>query len=178
MVTVPFVPISMRNELGCLNHMRISSLLPPGVPRLPDRIVRGAGDEQSDQHDREQEVDEGQSTREDVVALMGPPSGEANCPSVLDDYKTRWHDLRVTGPRRFNPAWDLVFELRNMLTVSEAIARSKLALVSAPSAVPHGFPCLMITQPPSGNSAARPSAATRPSATGRSEPTARRRISG
>jgi succinate dehydrogenase / fumarate reductase flavoprotein subunit len=30
----------------------------------------------------------------------------------------------VTGPRRFNPGWDLVFELRNMLTVSEAIARS------------------------------------------------------
>ena len=32
----------------------------------------------------------------------------------------------MTGPRRFNPGWDLVFELRNMLAVSEAIARSAL----------------------------------------------------
>jgi len=44
----------------------------------------------------------------------------------IEGYKKRWRDLRVTGPRRFNPAWDLVFELRNMLTVSEAIARSAL----------------------------------------------------
>jgi succinate dehydrogenase / fumarate reductase flavoprotein subunit len=44
----------------------------------------------------------------------------------IEGYKARWHGLRVTGPRRFNPAWDLVFELRSMLVVSEAIARSAL----------------------------------------------------
>ena len=44
----------------------------------------------------------------------------------IEGYKERWRGLKVTGPRRFNPAWDLVFELRNMLTVSEAIARSAL----------------------------------------------------
>jgi succinate dehydrogenase / fumarate reductase flavoprotein subunit len=44
----------------------------------------------------------------------------------LQGYKERWHGLRITGPRRFNPGWDLVFELRNMLTVSEVIARSAL----------------------------------------------------
>ena len=32
--------------------------------------------------------------------------------------------IRVTGGRAYNPGWNLVFELRNMLTVSEAIARS------------------------------------------------------
>ena len=32
--------------------------------------------------------------------------------------------LKVTGPRAFNPGWNLVYELRNMLVVSEAIARS------------------------------------------------------
>ncbi|MGI8533423.1 MAG: fumarate reductase/succinate dehydrogenase flavoprotein subunit, partial [Candidatus Limnocylindrales bacterium] len=31
------------------------------------------------------------------------------------------------GPRSFNAGWDLVFELRNMLLVSEAIARAALA---------------------------------------------------
>ena len=30
----------------------------------------------------------------------------------------------VTGGRAYNPAWNLVFEVRNMLIVSEAIARS------------------------------------------------------
>jgi succinate dehydrogenase / fumarate reductase flavoprotein subunit len=44
----------------------------------------------------------------------------------IEGYKRRWHGLAVGGPRRFNPAWDLVFELRNMLTVSEVIARSAL----------------------------------------------------
>jgi succinate dehydrogenase / fumarate reductase flavoprotein subunit len=42
----------------------------------------------------------------------------------LESYRERWKHLSVTGPRRFNPGWDLAFELRNMLTVSEAIARS------------------------------------------------------
>jgi len=30
----------------------------------------------------------------------------------------------VTGGRTYNPGWNLVFELRNLLTVSEAITRS------------------------------------------------------
>ena len=39
--------------------------------------------------------------------------------------RARWRDVvRVGRPRPFNPGWDLVFELRNMLIVSEAIARS------------------------------------------------------
>ena len=32
----------------------------------------------------------------------------------------------MTGGRAFNPGWDLVFELGNLLTVSEAITRSAL----------------------------------------------------
>jgi succinate dehydrogenase / fumarate reductase flavoprotein subunit len=32
----------------------------------------------------------------------------------------------VTGGRTFNPGWDLVFELGNLLTVSEAITRLAL----------------------------------------------------
>jgi succinate dehydrogenase / fumarate reductase flavoprotein subunit len=44
----------------------------------------------------------------------------------IEELTARWADVRVTGPRAFNPAFDLVFELRNMLTVSEAIARSAL----------------------------------------------------
>jgi succinate dehydrogenase / fumarate reductase, flavoprotein subunit len=42
----------------------------------------------------------------------------------LAELRRRWGTVRVTGGRVFNPGWDLVFELGNLLTVSEAIARS------------------------------------------------------
>ncbi len=38
----------------------------------------------------------------------------------------RWPGLAAAGGRVFNPGWNLVFELRNLLIVSEAIARSAL----------------------------------------------------
>jgi succinate dehydrogenase / fumarate reductase flavoprotein subunit len=42
----------------------------------------------------------------------------------LAELRTRWAGIRVGGGRAYNPGWNLVFELRNMLIVSEAIARS------------------------------------------------------
>jgi succinate dehydrogenase / fumarate reductase flavoprotein subunit len=42
----------------------------------------------------------------------------------LVELRRRWTTVRVTGGRVFNPGWHLVFELGNLLTVSEAIARS------------------------------------------------------
>ena len=44
----------------------------------------------------------------------------------LADLRLRAAAVRVSGGRVYNPGWNLVFELRNMLTVSEAIARSAL----------------------------------------------------
>jgi succinate dehydrogenase / fumarate reductase, flavoprotein subunit len=42
----------------------------------------------------------------------------------LGDLRARWPSVRVSGGRAYNPGWGLVYELRNMLIVSEAIARS------------------------------------------------------
>jgi succinate dehydrogenase / fumarate reductase flavoprotein subunit len=42
----------------------------------------------------------------------------------LTDLRRRWKTIRAEGPRAFNPGWDLVTELRNLLVVSEAVARS------------------------------------------------------
>ena len=42
----------------------------------------------------------------------------------LADIGTRWPSVRVPGGRAYNPAWGLAYEVRNMLIVSEAIARS------------------------------------------------------
>ncbi len=42
----------------------------------------------------------------------------------LAELRRRWLLVRATGGRAYNPGWNLVFELGNLLTVSEAIARS------------------------------------------------------
>jgi succinate dehydrogenase / fumarate reductase flavoprotein subunit len=42
----------------------------------------------------------------------------------LGALRARWPSIRVSGGRAYNPGWGLVYELRNMLIVSEAIARS------------------------------------------------------
>ncbi len=67
-----------------------------------------------------------QATMSSLVGIFRTEEDLSAAIARIEGYKERWHGLRVTGPRRFNPAWDLVFELRNMLTVSEAIARSAL----------------------------------------------------
>ncbi len=67
-----------------------------------------------------------QQTMSSLVGIFRLESDLEQALERIEGYKARWDGLRVTGPRRFNPAWDLVFELRNMLVVSEAIARSAL----------------------------------------------------
>jgi succinate dehydrogenase / fumarate reductase flavoprotein subunit len=42
----------------------------------------------------------------------------------LANIRTRAARLCVSGPRAYNPGWNLVFELRNLIDVSEAITRS------------------------------------------------------
>jgi succinate dehydrogenase / fumarate reductase flavoprotein subunit len=40
--------------------------------------------------------------------------------------RKRWTKVRTAGTPAYNPGWNLVFELRNMLVASEAVARSAL----------------------------------------------------
>ena len=42
----------------------------------------------------------------------------------LAELQARWNDIRIGGGRAYNPSWGLVYELRNMLIVAEAVARS------------------------------------------------------
>ena len=42
----------------------------------------------------------------------------------LDAIRARWPNIRVSGGRAYNPGWNLVFEVRNMLVAAEAVARS------------------------------------------------------
>jgi succinate dehydrogenase / fumarate reductase flavoprotein subunit len=67
-----------------------------------------------------------QATMSSLVGIFREAGDLDQAIARIEGFKERWRGLRVTGPRRFNPAWDLVFELRSMLVVSEAIARSAL----------------------------------------------------
>jgi succinate dehydrogenase / fumarate reductase flavoprotein subunit len=42
----------------------------------------------------------------------------------LGELRDRWSRVRVKGNRTYNPGWNLVFELKNLLVVSEAVART------------------------------------------------------
>jgi succinate dehydrogenase / fumarate reductase flavoprotein subunit len=42
----------------------------------------------------------------------------------LGELRSRWNNVRIGGGRAYNPGWGLVYEVRNMLIVSEAVARS------------------------------------------------------
>jgi succinate dehydrogenase / fumarate reductase flavoprotein subunit len=42
----------------------------------------------------------------------------------LGTLRERWRHIRIGGGRAYNPSWGLVYELRNMMIVSEAVARS------------------------------------------------------
>jgi succinate dehydrogenase / fumarate reductase flavoprotein subunit len=69
--------------------------------------------------------------REELQDVMGRLVGIYRTADELDaaivavgELQVRATRLAVAGGRAFNPAWNLVFELRNLLTVAEAIARS------------------------------------------------------
>jgi succinate dehydrogenase / fumarate reductase flavoprotein subunit len=44
----------------------------------------------------------------------------------LAELRERWSRISVPGTRTYNPGWHLVYELRNLLVVAEAIARSAM----------------------------------------------------
>ena len=56
-------------------------------------------------------------TREDVQKALGE----------LGKLNERWSHTSVEGSRMFNPGWHLALDLKSMLTISEAVARSALA---------------------------------------------------
>jgi succinate dehydrogenase / fumarate reductase flavoprotein subunit len=65
-----------------------------------------------------------QSTMQRLVGIYREEADLDEAIRELADLRRRWTAARVTGGRIFNPGWNLVFELGNLLTVSEAIARS------------------------------------------------------
>ncbi len=67
-----------------------------------------------------------QGTMQSLVGIFRVESDLTEAIAQLTELRRRWASVRVGGGRAYNPGWNLVFELGNLLTVSEAITRAAL----------------------------------------------------
>jgi succinate dehydrogenase / fumarate reductase flavoprotein subunit len=67
-----------------------------------------------------------QDVMQRLVGIFRVESDLHDALAELARLKARWPGVAVRGGRTFNPGWNLVFELRNLLVISEAITRSAL----------------------------------------------------
>ena len=67
-----------------------------------------------------------QQTMNDLVGIIRKEAEMTEALARIDELKERAQHLSVQGSRRFNPGWHLALDLRNMLLVSECVARAAL----------------------------------------------------
>ncbi|WP_127784241.1 fumarate reductase/succinate dehydrogenase flavoprotein subunit [Rhodococcus sp. X156] len=67
-----------------------------------------------------------QQTMNDLVGIIRKADEMQEALSRLEQVKGRAEHLTVEGHRQFNPGWHLALDLRNMLLVSECVARAAL----------------------------------------------------
>jgi succinate dehydrogenase / fumarate reductase flavoprotein subunit len=62
----------------------------------------------------------------DLVGIIRKEDEIAEALTRIEQLKERAQHLSVEGHRQFNPGWHLALDLRNMLLVSECVARAAL----------------------------------------------------
>ena len=68
-----------------------------------------------------------QQSMNDLVGIIRTKEEIEQALVKLDDLKRRMHNVTVEGHRQFNPGWHLAIDMRNMLLVSECVAKAALA---------------------------------------------------
>ena len=68
-----------------------------------------------------------QQTMNDLVGIIRTGAEMQGALDQIEEYKARFANIEASGGRAFNPGWHLSMDMRNMLLVSECIARSALA---------------------------------------------------
>ncbi len=82
--------------------------------------VDGGENPYSIQHDLQQKMN-------DLVGIIRTEAELAQALEEIEELKVRAKSMSVDGHRQYNPGWHLALDLRNMLLVSEAIAKAALA---------------------------------------------------
>lgn len=67
-----------------------------------------------------------QDTMNELVGIIRNADEISQALSRLDELRARFANLQVEGHRQYNPGWHLAIDLRNMLMVSECVARAAL----------------------------------------------------
>jgi succinate dehydrogenase flavoprotein subunit len=67
-----------------------------------------------------------QTTMQSLVGIFRTREDVQKALSELGKLNERWTHTSVEGSRMFNPGWHLALDLKSMLTISEAVARSAL----------------------------------------------------
>ena len=79
-----------------------------------------------------------QNTMQDLVGIVRTEHEMRPALERLEDFKVRCARVGVTGGREYHSGWHTALDLRNLLTVSEAITRSALARDDAQQVVSRG----------------------------------------
>ncbi|BBY18323.1 fumarate reductase/succinate dehydrogenase flavoprotein subunit [Mycolicibacterium litorale] len=67
-----------------------------------------------------------QDTMNELVGIIRKADEITEAQTKLDELRERFKRLKVEGNRHFNPGWHLAIDLRNMLLVSECVAKAAL----------------------------------------------------
>jgi succinate dehydrogenase / fumarate reductase, flavoprotein subunit len=68
-----------------------------------------------------------QQSMNDLVGIIRTGPELEQSLNEIEEFKERAKNLHVEGHRQYNPGWHLAIDLRNMLIVSECIAKAALA---------------------------------------------------
>jgi succinate dehydrogenase flavoprotein subunit len=68
-----------------------------------------------------------QQTMNDLVGIIRTDEEIRQALAKIDEYKARYKNIESDGRREFNPGWHLAIDMRNMLLVSECVAKAALA---------------------------------------------------
>ncbi len=67
-----------------------------------------------------------QETMQTLVGIYRIEAELTEALARLGELRARWANVRAPHGRTYNPGWNLVFDMRNLITVAEAITRSAL----------------------------------------------------
>jgi len=67
-----------------------------------------------------------QQAMNDLVGIIRKEDEIAKALTVLDGLWKRYQNVQVEGHRQYNPGWNLAIDMRNMLLVSECVAKAAL----------------------------------------------------
>jgi len=104
------------NSLGKIDNGRIESVAREALAPFERRDGENPYQVQKDLQD----------TMQDLVGIVRDESEMREALAKIDGFKNRAEKAAVTGNREYNPGWHTAIDLKNLLTVSEAITRAAL----------------------------------------------------